>query len=141
MRLRLQGSKFLASVIPTVLAGTIVGELLSYVDNRYITCISQILINRCHLGLVNYALPLTVGNGNQVLAPMVSYAIQGKLSKTLLICSAFAKAFTLGVSMNGGFVGGFVFPIISIGLISGNIMTNIKNYSCFNTLHMYNPST
>ena len=69
------------------------------------------------IGLTNYALPLTIGNGHLVSSAI----IQGttKLNSRLLRCSIFGRSFTMAVSMNCGFVGGFVMPLISIGLICG----------------------
>jgi H+/Cl- antiporter ClcA len=74
------------------------------------------------VGLINYSLPLTVGNGNMLLSKVVKYGAQKLLSKSLLISSAFGRAVTLGVSMSCiGFVGGIIFPIISIGTFAGVI--------------------
>ena len=41
------------------------------------------------------------------------------LSPHLLASTAFAKLFLLGVSMSCGFVGGFVFPMVLVGIIAG----------------------
>eukprot|EP01035_Chromulina_nebulosa_P017930 gene17930-23552_t len=70
------------------------------------------------LGLIYWALPLTIGNGSMVITSIISYGKQNKLSKSLLVSSLFAKMFTLGISMNGGFVGGFIFPIITIATMA-----------------------
>lgn len=80
----------------------------------------------CHvdLGCVYWALPMTIGNGNMALSPIVHYGLEGKLSKNLLVASAFGKMFCLGVSMNGGFVGGMIFPIMTIGAMAG-VVANI----------------
>jgi H+/Cl- antiporter ClcA len=69
------------------------------------------------VGLTNYALPLTIGNGHLVSSAI----IQGttKLNPRLLRCTIFGRSFTMAVSMNCGFVGGFVMPLISIGLVCG----------------------
>jgi H+/Cl- antiporter ClcA len=53
---------------------------------------------------------------------MISHSLlenRNAYSTKLLICTGFGKVFTLAVSMNCGMVGGFVFPVISIGLIAG----------------------
>lgn len=42
-----------------------------------------------------------------------------------MISSGFAKAFCLGVSMNGGFVGGFIFPIITIAVMCAVVCNNM----------------
>lgn len=71
-------------------------------------------------GLVNYALPLTVGNGNQTLSNIIRNT--NNLSSELLISTAFGRTCTLAISMNCGFVGGFVFPLIAIAIICGVVM-------------------
>jgi H+/Cl- antiporter ClcA len=100
IRMRLQHNKLLSLLVPSILSGLAIG-------------------------VVNYALPLTIGNGNQVVSPMISYAVQNKLSTSLLVSSGFGKAFTLGMSMNGGFVGGFVFPLITIGAMAGLVCSQL----------------
>jgi H+/Cl- antiporter ClcA len=68
---------------------------------------------------VNWALPLTVGNGHLTLAALLEQ--REHLSTGLLISTGFARMFTLGCSMNCGFVGGFIYPMITIGFIVGVI--------------------
>ena len=60
------------------------------------------------------------------------------LSPNLILCSAFAKMFVLGVSLNSGFIGGFVFPTILVGVMAGVVCYQQFNYiplgmciSCF----------
>jgi len=103
IRIRLQANPFLATVLPSCLAGFAIG-------------------------MVNWALPLTIGNGNMVLSSIISYGYQGKLSTSLLISSGFGKAFNLGLSMNGGFVGGFIFPILTMGVIAGVTTNQMYSY-------------
>jgi H+/Cl- antiporter ClcA len=69
------------------------------------------------VGLVNYALPLTIGNGHLVSSALIKGTTQ--LNPRLLRCTIFGRSFTMAVSMNCGFVGGFVMPLISIGLVCG----------------------
>jgi len=111
------------------------------------------------IGAVNYALPLTVGDGNAVIKQVIqyghNYATPPKtppptlqpllpvistdaLSPNLIVASAFAKMFVLGVSLNSGFVGGFVFPTILIGVMTGVVCYQLFPYiplgmcvSCF----------
>jgi H+/Cl- antiporter ClcA len=45
--------------------------------------------------------------------------IQGELDDNLLLCTGFARMVLLGVSMNCGFVGGIVFPFLSMGILAG----------------------
>lgn len=71
---------------------------------------------------MNWALPLTVGNGSFTISPVISYGgVNLVLSQKLLICTAIAKAFLLGVCMNCGFIGGFIFPMLFIGACVGVI--------------------
>ena len=106
-------------------------------------------------------LPLTVGDGNMVLQKVIEYGAKwGKppqtqtfpptlnfnddgnddntLSPNLIICSAFAKMFVLGCSLNSGFIGGFVFPTILVGVMAGVVCYQQFSYipigmcvSCF----------
>ena len=59
--------------------------------------------------------------GNMVLVPVVQYGAMKEYSTYLLTVSVFAKLFTLAVSMNCGFIGGFVFPMITVGAMCGVI--------------------
>ena len=131
IRLRLERNSFMQNIIPPVLGGLLIG-------------------------VINYALPLTVGSGQLALPAVIKYGHnyvanpieippippdvipsdipiptlpKGSITPGLLVCTAFAKLFLLGVSMNCGFVGGFVFPTILIGAISGVLF-----YQWFSTL-------
>jgi H+/Cl- antiporter ClcA len=79
---------------------------------------------------VNWALPATVGNGNISNDWVIKYGamhyqhpeiIADGISEHLLICTGFARMALLGVSMNCGFVGGIVFPFLSMGIITGAV--------------------
>ncbi|KAJ1424259.1 chloride channel [Ochromonadaceae sp. CCMP2298] len=100
IRMRLEHNKFLQEILPPVIGGI---------------CI----------GLVNWALPGTVGNGNMVNGYFIRYSgftsNTEVISRKLLICTGFARMFLLGVSMNCGFVGGVVFPFLTMGIITGCI--------------------
>jgi hypothetical protein len=73
-----------------------------------------------NLGLFNYAMPLTVGNGNMLLPSIIQYGYDGSLTSHQLITAGFARMLTLGFSMNCvGFVGGFIFPTITIAIMAG----------------------
>ena len=63
-----------------------------------------------------------------VLGMIVKFGVMEKLSTHLLICSVFAKMFTLAVSMNCGFVGGIVFPMIAIGSMCGVVAYQQYDY-------------
>lgn len=94
LRARLAFSRFLRDVIPPIIGGICIGT-------------------------VNWALPLTVGNGNLVITAVVRYGASGDFSQNLLVCTCVARIFNLAVSMNAGYVGGIIFPFMSIGLIAG----------------------
>lgn len=95
MRLYLKEKKFLAMVLPSCIAGVCIGA-------------------------INWALPLTIGNGNMVVSSIISYGYyQNELSTNLLICTGFARLFCLALSMSSGFIGGFIFPLITIAIICG----------------------
>ncbi len=74
------------------------------------------------LGLVNWALPATFGNGNLTFNWIIRFGSKYEVTQQLLICTAIARAFLLGISMNCGFVGGIIFPHLTIGLIAGALM-------------------
>ena len=69
-------------------------------------------------------LPATVGYGNLEMTYMIGYGgvEQPLLDRSLLLSTGFARMLLLGVSMQSGFVGGVIFPMLSIGLIAGVVM-------------------
>lgn len=69
------------------------------------------------IGIIEYVVPLAVGNGHQSSISIIVGA--NDYSTHVLLCTAFARVFTMAMSMNCGFVGGFIFPVISIGVIAG----------------------
>jgi H+/Cl- antiporter ClcA len=73
------------------------------------------------IGLVNWALPLTVGNGSLVFNYLIGFGCDGDVSQKLLLCTGFARMVLLGVSMNCGFCGGIIFPFLTMGMIGGTI--------------------
>lgn len=85
--------------------------------NKFLGFVLPTTIGGLCCGLVYWALPLTVGNGQMSMGALIKY--NNQLDTNLILSCIFAKMFTLGVSMNCGFVGGFVFPMISIGLMCG----------------------
>lgn len=134
IRLRLERNKLLQAILPPMIGGLLIGS-------------------------INYALPLTVGDGNLVIKKVIQFGHNyvtppqtpppslapyfppintDSISTHLIICSAFAKMFVLGVSMNSGFVGGFVFPTILVGVMAGVVCYQMFTYiplgmcvSCF----------
>jgi H+/Cl- antiporter ClcA len=73
------------------------------------------------IGAVNWVLPATVGNGHLTTPWVLKYGPTGDITQKLLISCAFARAFLLAISMNCGFIGGFVFPMLSMGAIAGTV--------------------
>lgn len=94
IRMRLENKPFLKEVVPPLLGGIAIGA-------------------------INWALPGTVGNGHLTTPWVLKYGPNEEISQKLLICCGFARAFLLGISMNCGFIGGFVFPMLSMGAIAG----------------------
>ena len=96
IKIRLENIPFLAQIIPPVLGGLMIG-------------------------FTNYALPSTVGNGSMLVSTLVTDAYNGTVSKDLLIKTCFARGALLAISMNCGFIGGFIFPLLTIGVLVGVI--------------------
>lgn len=86
------------------------------------------LVGGAVIGCVNWALPLTVGSGSMACLSILKFGAQGQLDTNLLVATAFAKLFCLGVSMGCGFVGGFVFPQIMVAIIAGTLMNHFYDY-------------
>lgn len=73
-----------------------------------------------------YVVPLSFGNGHQTNVSVISN-VEHYTTHTLLVTAA-TRVFTLAVSMNCGFVGGFVLPVISIGIVCGVICHQQYDY-------------
>ena len=72
------------------------------------------------IGLVNFSLPMTVGNGDLIAESLVKFSLQNEISKDILTWSLLGRVATLAVSLySHGFVGGLVYPLMYIGLVSG----------------------
>lgn len=97
LRMRLSPFPFLKEVLPPTIGGLIIG-------------------------LCNWALPLTVGNGNVIFPYVVKFGTDETVSQRLLLCTGFTRMVLLGVSMNCGFVGGIIFPFLTMGMIAGAVM-------------------
>lgn len=115
-------------------------KLRLYPISTFLGTVLPPIIGGLIIGLINMALPMTVGPGeiffpvvakygfpNVISAPNANFSPNnddtncpgfpgpGLLSKNVLIASMFGKMFCLGISMNCGFVGGIVFPQIIMG--------------------------
>jgi H+/Cl- antiporter ClcA len=62
---------------------------------------------------------MTTGNGNMMLDNIISFGNGHEVPISNYISSGFARACLLGISMNCGFVGGFIYPLITMGTIAG----------------------
>jgi len=82
-------------------------------------------------GTVNWALPGTYGNGELINSWVVESEIHGSgvdpISTSLLIYTALARMFLLGVSMNCGFIGGVIYPFLTMGTIVGVVAYKMHN--------------
>eukprot|EP01038_Epipyxis_sp_PR26KG_P009499 gene9499-12796_t len=103
IRTRLARFPFLKHVIPPVIGGTVIGTL-------------------------NWALPLTFGNGELVMGAIIGGSSHNRYSKSLLISTGFARLIMLGLSMNCGFVGGLIFPMLTMGAIAGSVTISYYPY-------------
>ena len=74
--------------------------------------------------MTNYCLPLTLGSGSVILSVFPSAYLSGHISNYIMFSSIFAKIALLTISMNSGFIGGFIFPMITIATMCGLIMNN-----------------
>ena len=135
-------------------------------EQKLLRAVLPTMIGGLAIGAVNYALPLTLGDGTLVIKQLIQYGHNyastpptlpfplpsdttppptlshlvnhETISTHLIVASAFAKMFVLGVSLNSGFVGGFVFPTILIGVMTGVVCYQLFPYlplglciSCF----------
>jgi H+/Cl- antiporter ClcA len=91
-----------------------------YRRNSFLKEVIPATVGGLIIGAVNYALPATIGNGNLVIGYFIKFGGAGGtavLSKSLLYKTLFARMLTLGISNNCGFVGGIVYPFLTIGVI------------------------
>lgn len=72
------------------------------------------------VGLIVVALPLTAGSGIGQLATVLE--TPADYSITFLLMVLIAKMFAVSISLESGFLGGNVFPIMFIGAVSGVII-------------------
>lgn len=101
IRDRLKWSPFLKEIVPPTLGGIVIGT-------------------------VNWALPASVGNGSLLTAYFPKFA--SDLDPNLMMCTGFARMFLLAVSMNCGFVGGIIYPFVTMGIIAGSYMFKYYSY-------------
>jgi H+/Cl- antiporter ClcA len=112
----------LLGVVSAVIMATLVAVLLvvrklaSALGNRYVIGVVGGLI----VGTISVALPLTLGAGQSQLETVIG-EMEG-LGLGLLAAVLVAKMVALSISVEMGFLGGNVFPMIFIGGLSGVIV-------------------
>eukprot|EP01032_Pedospumella_encystans_P020341 gene20341-23105_t len=95
-------------------------RIRSRLANPFLQEVLPPVIGGIAIGTINWALPGTYGNGELVNTWVIKYGgIYGELDDNLLLCTGFARMVLLGISMNCGFVGGIVYPFLSMGMLAG----------------------
>ncbi len=112
------GLGILSAVVMLVFAGVIfaVKWACKLVPNRYILGV----VGGAAVGLIAVALPLTVGAGQSQLGIVIDDP--GALGVGLLIVVLLAKMAAMALSLEVGFMGGNVFPLIFMGGTAGTIV-------------------
>lgn len=83
------------------------------------------------MGAINVALPGTVGNGSLFIGGFIKYGAStapDAMSTKLILCTGFARMLLLGISMNCGFVGGIIYPFVTMGVLAGCYMYKFYTY-------------
>lgn len=109
-------------VLSAIVMLTFVGVVLAVrwvcklVPNRYILGV----VGGAVVGLIAVALPLTVGAGQSQLSVVIDNATA--LGIGLLVVVLLAKMVAIALSLEAGFMGGNVFPMIFMGGMAGTIV-------------------
>ena len=108
----------LAAAIMAALVGivVIVRRMARLISNKYVLG----LLGGALVGTISAALPLTLGAGQSQLGSVIEDV--SSLSEGLLIAVLVGKMVALAVSLEVGFLGGNVFPMLFIGGLSGVIV-------------------
>ena len=108
----------LSAVVMLVFAAVIlaVKKVTGFVKNRYVLGI----VGGAAIGLMAFALPLTVGAGQSQLSVVIDDA--PALGAGLLIVVLLVKMVAMALSLEVGFMGGNVFPMIFMGGTAGTIV-------------------
>ena len=80
------------------------------------------------IGCVNWALPATVGNGSMVMNFIIKFGQDGSFTKSQLLATGFARIFLFGVSTQCGFIGGMIYPLVTIASIAGTLCYQYIDY-------------
>ncbi|MFO7699123.1 MAG: chloride channel protein [Acidimicrobiia bacterium] len=112
------GLGVLSAFLMMVFVGIILGVrwVCALVPNRYVLGI----VGGALVGLIALALPLTVGAGQSQLGVAIDNS--AALGIGLLVLVLFAKMVAMSLSLEVGFLGGNVFPMIFMGGTAGTIV-------------------
>ncbi len=112
------GLGILSAIVMLVFVGVILAVkwVCKFVPNRYILGI----LGGATVGLIAMALPLTVGAGQSQLGVVIDNP--AALGVGLLIIVLLAKMVAMALSLEVGFMGGNVFPLIFMGGTAGTVV-------------------
>jgi len=105
-----------AVLLTFVIIVKVVGALAQKIPNAY----ARGLVGGALIGLLAFALPLTVGAGNSQLTAIVDNSAQ--LSVGLLLAVLIGKMLAMALSLASGFIGGNVLPMLFVGGTAGTIV-------------------
>jgi H+/Cl- antiporter ClcA len=71
---------------------------------------------------------LTCGNGQDLIGVILKNGSNGSYSIPLLLQTGFARMLLLGVSLNSGFIGGLVFPMLTMACCAATITYQYYDY-------------
>lgn len=112
------GLGILSALVMLVFVGVILAVkwIVKFVPNRYILGV----VGGATVGLIAMALPLTVGAGQAQLGVVIDDP--AALGIGLLIVVLVAKMVAMALSLEVGFMGGNVFPLIFMGGTAGTVV-------------------
>jgi H+/Cl- antiporter ClcA len=94
----------------------VVGAVSQRIPNAY----ARGLVGGALIGLLAFALPLTVGAGNSQLTAVIDNSAQ--LSVGLLLAVLVGKMLAMALSLASGFIGGNVLPMLFVGGTAGVVV-------------------
>ena len=112
------GLGILSALVMLVFVGVILAVkwIVKFVPNRYILGV----VGGATVGLIAVALPLTIGAGQSQLGVVIDD--HAALGIGLLIVVLVAKMVAMALSLEVGFMGGNVFPLIFMGGTAGTVV-------------------
>jgi H+/Cl- antiporter ClcA len=131
IRTKLEFNSFLQHVVPPMIGGIIIGFFIHFIYLLFffaIICINFLINYIWKKGTVNWALPLTCGNGQDLLGVIIKNGANGSYNVPLLLRTGFARMLLLGVSLNSGFIGGLIFPMLTMASCAGTVMYQYYDY-------------